>query len=159
MNVANPSGGKSVGKPSLEQEVFLELVRTSDCLIQDAEGLLKPAGLSHTQYNVLRILRGAGDAGLACRGIGERMLTHDPDITRLLDRLESRHLIKRERQNDDRRVVKTTITEDGLKLLDELDAPVRERHKKQLGHLSSKQLTELKELLSVLREGGNQVNC
>ena len=136
---------------TLEKQVFLEFLRISDSLVQDAENILKPSGLSHTQYNVLRILRGAEPDGLACSGIGERMLTHDPDITRLLDRLDSRGLIKRERQQEDRRIVRTRITEAGLKLLSELDEPVCELHKKQLGHLRSEQLEELKNLLYLVR--------
>src|SRR4029079_5455628 len=82
---------------SLEEEAFLGLQRTADALARRAYDVLKPSGLSATQYNVLRILRGAGEAGLACGEIGERMITRDPDITRLLDRLEARHLIARAR--------------------------------------------------------------
>ncbi len=147
-------GSHSAPKPQLEQQVFLELLRVADSLVQDAEAILKPLGLSHTQYNVLRILRGAEPAGLACGGIGERMLTHDPDITRLLDRLDSRGLIKREREQEDRRVVRTRITDAGLRLLEQLDAPVSQLHEKQLGHLEPAQLEELKNLLSLMRAQG-----
>ena len=147
-------GSHSAQKPQLEQQVFLELLRVADSLVQDAEAILKPLGLSHTQYNVLRILRGAEPAGLACGGIGERMLTHDPDITRLLDRLDSRGLIKREREQEDRRVVRTRITDAGLRLLEELDAPVSQLHQKQLGHMETAQLEELKNLLSLMRTQG-----
>ncbi|MGO9640162.1 MAG: MarR family winged helix-turn-helix transcriptional regulator [Candidatus Acidiferrales bacterium] len=145
------AGNRAAPKLDLEQHVFLELLRVADSLVQDAEAVLKPYGLSHTQYNALRILRGAGPTGLACGGIGERMLTHDPDITRLLDRLESRGFIKREREQEDRRVVKTRITDAGLRLLEELDVPVSDLHQKQLGHLDSAQLQELKNLLSLMR--------
>ncbi len=141
---------------TLEKQVFLEFLRISDSLVQDAENILKPSGLSHTQYNVLRILRGAEPDGLACSGIGERMLTHDPDITRLLDRLDSRGLIKREREQEDRRVVRTRITEAGLKLLAELDAPVCDLHRKQLGHMQPQQLEELKNLLSLVRTSSGE---
>jgi DNA-binding MarR family transcriptional regulator len=154
--VKSTTGKGFAPKPSLEQQVFLELLRVADSLVQDAESLLKPFGLSHTQFNVLRILRGAEPTGLACSGIGERMLTHDPDITRLLDRLDSRGLIKREREQEDRRVVRTRITEAGLKLLAELDAPVSEAHLKQFGELQPSQLEELKNLLSLMRTQGGQ---
>ena len=137
--------------------MFLELLRVADSLVRDADDLFKTWGLSHTQYNVLRILRGAGPAGLACSGIGERMLTHDPDITRLLDRLDSRGLIKREREQEDRRVVRTRITEAGQKLLSELDVPVSEAHLKQFDRLQPAQLEELKNLLSLmLAEAGQE---
>src|SRR3954467_10234095 len=102
---------------SVEQEVFLNVLRTADVLTYRLEAFLKPFGLSPTQYNVLRILRGAGDEGLACGRIAERMITRDPDITRLLDRLEKRNLIRRARQTDDRRVVKGFITAEGSALL------------------------------------------
>jgi len=88
---------------SLEKRVFVSLLHTADTLGQEAEQLLKAAGLTGAQYNVLRILRGAEPSGLACRAIGERMISHDPDMTRLLDRMEKRGLITRERQSDDRR--------------------------------------------------------
>lgn len=158
MEAKTTTGLEAAGKLGLEQQVYLELLRVADSLVQDAENILKPLGLSHTQYNALRILRGAEPTGLACSGIGERMLTHDPDITRLLDRLESRGLIKREREQEDRRVVRTRITEAGLKLLAELDGPVCELHQKQLGHLQPGQLEELKHLLSLMRAQGTQ-NC
>ncbi len=137
----------------LEDHVFVALVKAADTLALQAEQLLKASGLSATQYNVLRILRGAGPAGLACRAIGERMISHDPDITRLLDRMEKRGLISRERQTDDRRVVKARITPAGLAALKTLDAPVREMHKKQFAHFSATKLKTLSELLSELQSG------
>ena len=99
-------------------------MQIADTLGAQAEQVIKTAGLTAAQYNVLRILRGAGRDGLACREIGERMISRDPDITRLLDRMEKRSLITRERQSDDRRVVKTSITPEGLELLKTLDRPV-----------------------------------
>ncbi len=137
----------------LEEEVFLAVLRTADALVRDVDQLLKPAELSSTQYNVLRILRGAAPAGLACREIGERMLTRDPDITRLLDRLEVRGLISRARQRTDRRVVKTRITSKGLRILKDLDRPVAELHQKQLQHLPRRQLRVLVRLLAQARGG------
>jgi len=136
----------------LEDQVFFGLLRTADALLRDVERTLKPQELSHTQYNVLRILRGAGPGGLACREIGERMLTRDPDITRLLDRLEARGLVTRERQAKDRRVVKTRITPAGLRLLAALDEPIRTLHRRQMRHLSPARLRVLLELLEEVRE-------
>jgi len=136
---------------SLEQEAFLKILRTADHLDQGLAELLKPFALTATQYNVLRILRGAGGRGLACRELGERMLTHDPDVTRLLDRLERRGLLERHREQQDRRVILTGITSAGLRLLEQLDAPVTELHRRQLGHLGEEQLRALVALLEGAR--------
>src|ERR1700737_5125026 len=97
-----------------EDRAFLCTQKAADKLAMQAEQLLKSNGLTGAQYNVLRILRGAEPQGLACSSIGERMISHDPDITRLLDRMEKRELITRQRQTDDRRGVKTRITGPGL---------------------------------------------
>ncbi len=132
---------------SLENRIFVALLQTADTLVQEAEQLLKAAGLTGAQYNVLRILRGAEPAGLACRAIGDRMISHDPDMTRLLDRMEKRHLITRERQTDDRRVIKTRITPQALSLLKTLDQPVHELHKRQFRHMSSARLKVFHDLL------------
>jgi DNA-binding MarR family transcriptional regulator len=125
---------------------FLELLRTTDMLSRHLSQVLKTENLSSNQYNVLRILRGAPD-GLACGEIGNRMITRDPDITRLLDRLEKRGLISRCRESKDRRMVLTRIMPQGLELLARLDEPVRETHRRQLGHLSRQRLKELTELM------------
>ena len=138
-------------QPGLEAQVFVSLLRTADALARGAEALVKPHNLSGTQYNILRILRGAGEKGLACREIGCRLISRDPDITRLLDRLESRGLISRAREAQDRRVVKTRITAEGLRLLEELDQPVHELHRRQLRHLPAKQLRQLSDLLDRAR--------
>ncbi|MBS1841811.1 MAG: MarR family transcriptional regulator [Acidobacteria bacterium] len=122
-------------------------MKAADFLGQQAEQLLKSHGLTGTQYNVLRILRGAGPDGLPCRSVGDRMISHDPDMTRLLDRMEKRGLTTRERQKDDRRVVKTRITPQGLEMLKKLDQPVREMHKQQFQHMSAAKLKLLAELL------------
>ena len=136
---------------SLEKRVFVSLLQTADTLGQEAEQLLKAAGLTGAQYNVLRILRGAEPSGLACRAIGERMISHDPDMTRLLDRMEKRGLITRERQSDDRRVVKTRITAQGLSLLKTFDQPVHNLHKRQFRHMSATRLKILYDLLEEVR--------
>jgi DNA-binding MarR family transcriptional regulator len=137
---------------ALEARVFVSLMRTADALARGAEALLKPYNLSGTQYNILRILRGAGEKGLACREVACRLISRDPDITRLLDRMESRGWIARAREAQDRRVVKTRITAEGLRLLDELDQPVHELHRRQLRHLPAKQLRQLSILLDRARE-------
>jgi len=131
----------------LEDHIFVSILKAADTLSQEAEQLIKTAGLTPAQYNVLRILRGAEPEGLLCRGISERMISRDPDITRLLDRMENHKLITRERQTEDRRVIKTRITPEGLKLLKKLDRPVHELHKKQFRRMSAAQLKQLAELL------------
>jgi MarR family transcriptional regulator, organic hydroperoxide resistance regulator len=133
--------------PSLEARVFVALLTAADRLSQDAEKLVKEYGLTGTQYNVLRILRGAEPAGLACKGIGDRMISHDPDMTRLLDRMDKRGLITRKRQADDRRVVKTRITAQGLEILKKLDNPIQELHKRQFREISAPRLKTLAEAL------------
>jgi DNA-binding MarR family transcriptional regulator len=132
--------------PCLEETVFLELLRTTDLLSRGPARVLKAEDLSPTQYNVLRILRGAPE-GLPCGEIANRMITRDPDITRLLDRLEKRNLISRCRQSEDRRMVLVRIAPEGLKLLARMDDPVREAHRKQLGHMGRERLRALLRLL------------
>ena len=132
--------------PCPEEAVFLDLLRTSDMLSRRPAQVLKAEELSSNQYNVLRILRGAPE-GLPCGEIGNRMITRDPDITRLLDRLEKRCLISRSRETKDRRMVMTRITPEGLKLLARLDEPVQQTHREQLGHLGRERLRALIELL------------
>jgi len=136
---------------SVEQEVFINVQRTADWLMRDLEEILKDARLSPTQYNVLRILRPASGSGLACHEIAKRMITRDPDMTRLLDRLEGRGLITRSRERNDRRVIRVRISPEGLKLLRDLDEPVRGMHRRQLAHLGSKRLRLLVRLLEGAR--------
>src|SRR4051812_14647718 len=134
-----------------EEEVFLNILRTSDQLMRGLAEVLKTADLSATQYNVLRILRGAVPDGLACGEISERMVTRDPDITRLLDRLEKRGLVARSREKADRRVVTARIADAGLELLKKLDETVTRMHKTQLGHLDTKAQEGLIRLLEQAR--------
>jgi DNA-binding MarR family transcriptional regulator len=136
---------------SLEQEAYLNLLRTADALFRREEKLLKGMDLSPAQYNVLRILRGAEPEGLACRDIGERMLTRDPDITRLLDRLEQRKLVRRSRTQKDRRMIITRITSLGCELLRELDVPIRSLSLDALSHMGNRRLRTLVSLLEVAR--------
>ena len=133
-----------------EEAAFLDLLRTTDMLSRGLVRVLKTEELSATQYNVLRILRGAPE-GLPCGEIANRMITRDPDITRLLDRLEKRGLISRCRETMDRRTVMARITPDGLKVLARLDEPVEEAHHRQLGHLGRERLRALTGLLHAAR--------
>jgi DNA-binding MarR family transcriptional regulator len=135
---------------------FIALQKAADKLALQAEQLVKSNGLTGAQYNVLRILRGAEPDGLACSTISERMISHDPDMTRLLDRMEKRDLITRQRQTDDRRVVKTRITSGGLELLNGLDHPVRELHKEQFAHMGTARAKELADLLEEICAQGQE---
>jgi len=138
----------SPGAIPLEDQIFVALLKAADALASEADQLMKVNGVTSAQYNVLRILRGAGPEGLPCNAIGERMISRDPDMTRLLDRMEKRELITRERQTEDRRVVKARITDEGLKLLKRMDSPIRELHKSQFAHMSSARLKSLMDHLS-----------
>jgi DNA-binding MarR family transcriptional regulator len=111
---------------TIEEELLVSLLRTTDVLHQRFEQIIRPFNISMTQYNVLRILRGAEPTGRTCGEIGERMIAREPDVTRLLDRMDKAGLLKRTRNSDDRRVVVTRITVCGLKLLDELEPKLRE---------------------------------
>ena len=136
---------------SLEDEAVVSLHRTADQLNGRFSDLLKPYGLSPTQFNALRILRGAGEGGRTCSEIAERMINRDPDITRLLDRLERRGLVVRSRQGRDRRVIISHITLAGLELLRGLDRPIEEFNRQQMGHVSEQQLRVLLKVLEVVR--------
>ncbi len=146
MTLAKP---QKRSQQSLETRVFVALLIAADRLSQQAEQLMKEHSLTGTQYNVLRILRGAEPSGLPCKGISDRMISHDPDMTRLLDRMEKRGLITRERQVNDRRVVRTRITAAGLDILKKLDAPVQELHRRQFRNLAA---ARLKSLATALEE-------
>ena len=139
---------------SLQQEAYLSVVRTSTALTDAMEDLVKSRGISATQYNVLRILRGSDVEGLCRNALRDRMLTRMPDMTRLLDRMEEAGLVVRVREGEDRRMVMTRITEKGRRLLDELDAPVMALHRKQMAGLTDAQLRSLSDLLTRVRDGG-----
>jgi MarR family transcriptional regulator, organic hydroperoxide resistance regulator len=141
---------------SREQEAYLALLRTADALQSRTEARLKEFGLTGTQYNALRILRGAGSDGLPCSEIGERMITHDPDITRLLDRLQKGGLVERTRDKRDRRVVYGKITAAGLTLLREMDGPVEKHGREMLRHVGHAKLKQLIELLELVRSSGDR---
>ena len=143
---------QSVPFKDKEQEVYLNLQRTAHFLKRDIEALLKKHELSSSQYNALRILRGAGEKGLACREVGSRMITFESDMTRLLDRLVDRGLVTRERSKEDARVKLSKITNEGLRILNALDGPIGEVSRKQLSHLGEEMLEELNALLVLARK-------
>ena len=137
---------------SLQQEVFLEVLRTGHAMVQDLVDLLKPYGLTQPQYNVLRILRGAGTAGLPTGEVGARMVaSREPDVTRLLVRMERSGLVRRERDPDNRRIVTARITREGLRVLKALDQPVLDMHADQLEHMTRRELEYLATLLERAR--------
>ena len=135
-----------------QEELYLSLIRTADMLTRHASRILKEVGISHAQYNVMRILRGAGAEGLPCGEISQRLITRDPDVTRLLDRLATRGLVERGRSSGDRRVVSAKITEAGLALLADLDRPVLEAHKGQFQSLGEGDIRQMLEQLTKIRE-------
>lgn len=125
------------------REVYLSLVRLTEALTGEFQGLFKQHGLTLAQFNVLRILRGGAAEGVTCQDIGERLLNRVPDVTRLIDRMETAGLVRRARAADDRRKVLVTLTSAGRALVDELDDPVDALHAAQLEHLSDTALTDL----------------
>ena len=135
----------------LEEEAALNLARTFEVVQQMLSEALKPHQLTPTQYNILRILRGAGSVGVTCSQAGERMVNHDPDMTRLLDRLEARKLVERERSREDRRVVITRIAKKGHELVNSLDAPMNAMLRRQFGHIGKEKLAQLIDILESLR--------
>jgi DNA-binding MarR family transcriptional regulator len=138
---------------TLEQEALLSIERTAAILSHAVADALRPYGITPTQYNVLRILRGAGEQGLCRNEVRDRLVAQVPDVTRLLDRMEEMALVDRERAADDRRMVFTRITRKGIQLLARLDEPVARLHQRQLGHLGSTKLRTLVRLLAEARHG------
>jgi DNA-binding MarR family transcriptional regulator len=137
---------------SREEEAFLNLGRTWEHLQKRVADLMKEHQITLTQYNMLRILRGAGADGVTCSQATERMLTPDPDITRLLDRMEAQGLIYRDRTKEDRRVVIVRLSEAGLELTNRIDAPLHQLFQRCLGRIGRPRLKELIDTLEALRE-------
>lgn len=133
------------------EEALVNLVRTSRIVDDAGDVLLKQYGLSHAQYNVLRILRGQAPGCLGRNEIRDRLVARMPDVTRLLDRMEDAGLVRRERDPRDRRCVPTYITAKGRALVDELDGPVTAHAKRMFGHLTDEQLDTLNKLLVLVR--------
>jgi len=138
---------------SLYEEAALNIARTAAVLEHTLAQTLKPHGITPTQYNVLRILRGAGGDGLCRNEVGERLIRPVPDVTRLLDRMEEQGLIDRRRSDTDRRFVTTCITPQGVALLEQLDGPILRFHQSCLAHLAEDQLAVLIEILETARDG------
>lgn len=136
---------------STEAELFLNVLRTAEALSAGPNTLFRAAKLTSSQYNVLRILRGAGKEGLPCGAIVERMVNRDSDMTRLLDALEAKNLVRRRRSDRDRRVYVAEITAAGRNKLTKLDDPIREIHRARLGHLSPEKQQRLIRLLEEAR--------
>jgi len=134
-------------RTDLERQAYIALLKVAGELEREVVELLKTRDLSLAQYNVLRILRGAGGDGATCGQVGGQLIKHDPDVTRLVDRLIRAGLVERARDTRDRRVVRTSITEAGLKVLAELDDPMDALHRRQLGHMSESALESLQQLL------------
>jgi DNA-binding MarR family transcriptional regulator len=136
---------------SLRQEAILQMARSSAVLNHFWEQSLRAFGITGTQYNVLRILRGAGQIGLSRHAVGCRMLTQVPDVSRLLDRMTVAGLVTRARGTDDRRKVNATITPKGLAILAELDEPSLRMPEEQLRHMTDAHIQRLIELLEEAR--------
>ena len=137
----------------LEEEVHVSIARTAAVLERAVAQTLKPHGLTPTQYNVLRILRGAGSEGLCRNEVGARLIAPVPDVTRLLDRMAELDLISRERSEEDRRLVRTRLTAKGSTLVDSLDGELRAGHRGRLIQLDSSALTQLVNTLAEVRAG------
>ena len=137
---------------SVEEEAILNVMRTSDCLQRAFQHKTRDWGLTSTQYNVLRILRGAQPHGLTCAAIGERMIAMEPDITRLLRRLKGLKLIRQHRDRQDRRVVWTQVSESGLDLLRAMDPVIERIPLELLGHIGRGELAEMIRLLEIARQ-------
>ena len=142
---------------SLREVAALNIARTADALKRGGELLFRRRGITSAQYNVLRILRGAGDRGLHCSAIAERMITAEPDITRLLMRMERLRLLVRQRDKSDRRMVTAIATDRGLQLLDELEDPLRELQEQQFASLSGDEIEALIDGLEKVREGVERI--
>ncbi len=130
-----------------EQEAYLNLVRTHALLSDEVAELFKQHHLSQPLYNVLKVVARAGSAGMSSQSIAQYMVARDPDITRLVDRLQKDRLIERERDEQDRRIVRVRVTQSGLDVIQKLDPLIWKFHQQQLGHLNQEKLELLNQLL------------
>ena len=136
----------------IEREIFISIIQVSEKLQFEFNELFKPYGITHQQYNVLRILHGAGGQGLPTREVANRMINRMPDICRLIDRLKDKNLVKRRRLTKDRRIVRVMITEEGIELLANLEKMTNELHKQQLSHLTEDQKEILRRVLTAIKK-------
>ncbi len=141
---------------SLQEEAGLNLGRTMTLLGEEMERLLKPYGVSPPQYNVLRILRGAGSEGLGRNEIRDRLVSRMPDVTRMLTRLEEAGLICRQQSGTDRRYFPTRLTDQGLSLINSLDGPIQEGQQRHFAGLTTEQLGNLISMLTQIRANARQ---
>jgi len=141
------AAGRRTPRQVANAELHIALVKAAARLLDEFTAVVKPVDLSLAQYNVLRILRGAGPEGATCGHVIDRLIQRDPDVTRLIDRLERRGLVERTRDKDDRRVVRGRITDKGLEILASLDAPIDGLHARHVGHLTDRQLGDLRKLI------------
>ena len=150
---------QSVPFPSVAVEATLTIQRAADDLNAAFAALLKPYDLTVTQYNALRIVRGAGETGLSTHEVGERLIKRDPDVPRLLERLAAAGLVRRARSAEDRRITSCLLTPEGRRLLDALEAPIRALHDHHFAGLSEAEQVTLVRLLDRVRGavGGGQV--
>jgi DNA-binding MarR family transcriptional regulator len=153
MSANSEGNGRASGFSSPEEEALINLMRTADWLEREMQHRLKPTGLTLTQFNVLRILRAASPSGLTCSAIGQRMITPEPDVTRLLTRLKTHGLVNQHRDSGDRRVVWSQITPLGLQQLASLDPLVERGPRELLGHLNREELQQLARLMRKARSG------
>jgi DNA-binding MarR family transcriptional regulator len=142
---------------SAEEEALLNLIRTSDTVQRAFHRKIRKYGVTSTQYNVLRILRGAQPRGLTCAAIGSRLITAEPDITRLLGRLKALKLVRQHRDRKDRRVVWTQISSAGLELLKSMDPTIDQLPRELLGNMSQGQISEFIQLLELARQNSKAI--
>ncbi len=135
------------GRPDPMTDLFIDLQRTADRLMQGLEDALRSTGITPVQYLVLRSLRQAGAEGMPSNQIVRDMTTHDPDMTRLLDKLEEREIIARRRDRMDRRIYRVSLTRSGVRLLKNLSKITRELHRKQFNTMTKRHINSLKALL------------
>lgn len=136
----------------IQEELHVSIARTAALLERAVAKQLKPHGITPTQYNVLRILRGAGPTGLCRNELGERLVTPVPDVTRLLDRMAEQKLIARQRSDEDRRLVRTYLTPKGLELVNTLDEDMRAGHRTRLAEFTCEEMKRLVDALALLRD-------
>jgi DNA-binding MarR family transcriptional regulator len=151
MEVRDTTAPPALRFDSPEQEAFLNLWRTYDRLRALEDELFARFDLTPQQYNVLRLLKSVHPDGVPTLALADRLVSRAPDITRMLDKLEQRGLVTRDRRPDNRRVVRIAVSDAGLDLLREAAEPLRECHARQLGHLTADDLKRLTELLRAAR--------
>ena len=150
MEFSKPAGRTDVS----DHDVILGILRIAEVMSRSLSDILQPFRLTQSQYNVLQTLRHTATAGLTCGEVSERLSTRDPDITRLLDRLELLGFVARRRERPDRRVVRTQITEHGTGVLNAVDKLIGELQVRHLGHLGPKKLSAFRALLKSTAIGG-----